>query len=375
MRVAHIAFALMLALLSLNDGDEAGAAPVIEPLRIGYIGALTGDAAMIGTEIARSLQASIAEINKSGGINGRSVELLTQDDGYVVARALSAYEKLRLEVNSGVIFMSTYGGLFALGKRPEADGVVIVDTLDCNDALVRTSAMHTCVATRTESIGEGFLHTIRQRGGGKVGVLYEEEAWFNFIVDTLRSELKSALVEVVAPVSAPDYRAEIAKLRSAKVEHIVFLGNDSMGRALAEARRTGIKAPFYSIAGVTSPAFMSLAGPALEGTYVSNWVIPPGPEHEAFAKSFAALHGKGIVLDFVVGPTHDALTLVAKVVRRSENPREMRKLMSDEAPFRGISGEIKMDPDGAVRSILERIYVYRGGNLVVEDGGVHSQGR
>ena len=116
-----------------------------ENLKVGYIGALTGDAAGIGTEIAMVLQVSIDEINQTGGINGRKLELVAEDDGYEVRRTLSAYEKLKSGINSKVIFMTTYGGLFAIGKRAENDGIVLVDTLDCNDDIVKTSQMHTCV--------------------------------------------------------------------------------------------------------------------------------------------------------------------------------------------------------------------------------------
>ena len=81
-------------------------------------------------------------------------------------------------------------------------------------------------ATRTESIGEAFLEQIKFSGGGVVGVLYEQEAWFNFIVNTLRRHLGTKLVEVVASVQSGDYRKEVLKLKGAKVNHVVFLGND-----------------------------------------------------------------------------------------------------------------------------------------------------
>lgn len=358
----ELRWSVRFSLLVLIFGISVHAAWA-ETLKIGYIGALTGDSAMIGNEIVRSLQTSIAQLNRSGGINGDKLELVVEDDGYVVARSLTAYERLKSVVNSRVIFMSTYGGLFALGKRPETDGIVIVDTLDCNDALVKTSTMHTCVATRTESIGEAFLERIASQGGGRVGVLYEEEAWFNFIVNTLRSGLKEQLVEIVVPVSAADYRAEVLKLKASGVQHVVFLGNDSMGRAFDEARRIGIKAPFYSIASVTSPGFRRLAGDSLEGTYVSNWLIPRNSEHKKFSEEFKALHGADITLDFVVGPTHDAMMLVANALRGSREPTEIRRALSSQEAFAGISGEIKMDLDGAVRSIREQLFVLRSGEL------------
>lgn len=359
-------FLLQILILSLFTPVVCSA----ENLRIGYIGALTGDAAALGTEIMKVLQVSVDEVNQAGGINGRKLELIVEDDGYDVKRTISAYEKLKSNLNSKVLFMTTYGGLFTLGKRAETDDIVIVDTLDCNDDIVRVSSMHTCVATRTESIGEGFLEKIRANGDGKVGVLYEQEAWFNFIVGTLRKALGNNLIEVVAPVQSGDYRAEVLKLKNAKVDHVVFLGNDSMGRAFAQARNIGLKASFYSIASVTSRGFSDLAGDSLNGTFVSNWVMPRNDNYLDFTRKFKARHGSDVALDFVAGPTYDAGKLVINVLQdlyasHSEiSGKQIRAALSKEDPFDGVSGRIKMDDDGAVRSIRERLFRYEKGNLV-----------
>ena len=361
----HVARILMSALVILSASVVNA-----ENLRIGYIGGLTGDSAIIGQEIAATLQVVVDKMNNVDGISGRRVELLVEDDGYDVKRALSAYQKMRPQLNSNVVFMSTYGAVLALGSRPEADGIVVVDTLDCNDKIVRSSSMHTCVATRTESIGEAFLGQIKKAGGGTVGVLYEQEAWFEFIVGTLRSGLGEMLLEVPTAVKSGDYRAEVATLRKANVKHVVVLGNDSMGRALAQARSIGIEAPFYSIAGVMSPGFQELSGKALEGAYVSNWLIPDRPAKGAFSEAFKTYHGRDIVLDFVVGPTRDAGYLVWQSLKSLNagqaipSGEEIRRAMSELPSFDGLSGSIDMDQDGAVRSIREGLYQFRDGTLV-----------
>lgn len=341
-----------------------------DSLRIGYIGALSGDAAAIGSEIARTLQLSVNNWNANASADLPKLELIIEDDGYQVTKAISAYEKLKQQVNSRVIFMTTYGAMFALGKRPEQDQIVIVDTLDCNDSLAKISNMHTCVATRTESIADVFLNSARKNAGGALGILYEEEAWFNFIVAALRKNYRDGVIEVTAPVQATDYRTELLKLKSKDVKHLVFLGNDSMGRAMAQARAIGIKAQFYSIAGVMSPGFQALAGPSLEGTIVSNWLIPKSDLAQNFAKQYLAEFKKPVQLEFVAGPSLDAAKLVFEVLHtqflksKIISAQEIRHALSAQPPFLGVSGMIKMDADGAVRSIRETEYRYLDGKLV-----------
>ena len=268
--------------------------------------------------------------------------------------------------------MSTYGALFALGTRPERDNLVIVDTLDCNDDLVRTSKMHTCVATRTESIGEGILRSIARHGGGTTGLLYEEEAWFNFIVGTLRKGLKGELVEATAPVQAGDYKGELLKLKAKNIKQLIFLGNDSMGRAMAQARALGIGAQYYSIAGVMSPGFQSLAGDTLNGTIVSNWLVPENEQYKKFADEFLKLHKQPVQLGSFAGPTADAARLVFGALKdisaggKPLSAQLLRDELSSRKAFEGISGTIKMDADGAVRTILETTFRYGDGKLVAE---------
>src|SRR5215475_12658165 len=50
-----------------------------EPVRIGYLPALTGPSSSTGIGINRGIQLAVKEINDSGGIDGRQIELITRD--------------------------------------------------------------------------------------------------------------------------------------------------------------------------------------------------------------------------------------------------------------------------------------------------------
>lgn len=341
-----------------------------EPLRIGFIGALSGDSAVIGRGILQTLEHQVEEINNTGGIVGRQIELIVEDDGYNITRSRAAFEKVKDSINSQIIFLSTYGAAFVIAPRAKESGLLLIDTLDCNDELAKLSPALLCVATRTESIADVFITEIKSSGrGGKVGLVFESEAWFDFIVTRLRAALREDLIESLAPAQAFDYRANLLQLKRSGVKHIVFLGGDSMGRAMKQARELGMGAQFYSIAGVMSPGFRDLAGAALEGAIVSNWEAAQSPAAEKFRNSYAAKFGAPPQLEFVAGPTADAFKAVTAGLRaqlggsQSIDTERLRKSVIENGPFAGVSGQIRFDSDGAVRSILERAYVYRSGKL------------
>ena len=348
----------------------AGFSPAdAQELTVGWIGALTGDAAGIGTEIAGSLEAAVTEMNQQGGIGGRRLRVLAEDDGYEITQALNAYEKLKSRVNTRVIFMSTYGALFALGQRPQQDRIVIIDTLDCNDSLAAVSQYHFCAATRTESIAGNFITAIAANGGGKVAVLYEEEAWFNFIVRGLRTAYGRDLVEVTAPVRVGDYRAELMRIKASGAKHLILLGNDAMGRAVKQLADLKIEVPLYSIAGIMSPGFQRLAGPALEGTFVSHWEAGRTAAFDRFRALFSAVNKRTPVLEFVAVPTYDAARVLFGALGRvapAGDPVDgsaLRQALLAAPAYDGISGTIRFEADGAVRTILEKPYVFRAGAL------------
>ena len=65
-----------------------------EPIRIGFIGELTGNSADLGEAGRNGAMLAIEQANQSGGINGRPIELLARDTGSTPATAISSAKEL-----------------------------------------------------------------------------------------------------------------------------------------------------------------------------------------------------------------------------------------------------------------------------------------
>src|ERR1700712_1023357 len=61
---------------------------------VGDILPLTGPPALLGVAHNIGVKLAVAEINAAGGINGRKVRLISEDDGYVVSRTIQGVRKL-----------------------------------------------------------------------------------------------------------------------------------------------------------------------------------------------------------------------------------------------------------------------------------------
>lgn len=71
-------------------GSRSGATKKVEPIKIGFIGALTGAASQIGQGGLAAVQTAVDELNAAGGVNGRMLSVVAQDDLCTPESAMSA---------------------------------------------------------------------------------------------------------------------------------------------------------------------------------------------------------------------------------------------------------------------------------------------
>ena len=139
---------------------------------VGWIGPLTGNAAVLGVDSVPAIQIAIDQINKNGGIGGETVKLLIEDDQYQASKTISAYHSLVHARGVKALFILTYGGLFALADRAENDGVLIIDTLDCDEKIAALNRNIFCIAKTTESLGINLAEQILSKKSLPTALIY-----------------------------------------------------------------------------------------------------------------------------------------------------------------------------------------------------------
>ncbi|HWT16306.1 MAG TPA: ABC transporter substrate-binding protein, partial [Patescibacteria group bacterium] len=65
-----------------------------EPVRVGFLGGLSGRVADLGESGRNGAQIAVEEVNRAGGIGGRQVELIVRDDAQNPEKAISAINEL-----------------------------------------------------------------------------------------------------------------------------------------------------------------------------------------------------------------------------------------------------------------------------------------
>lgn len=349
-------------LLVAGCGTPTGQVIKEETIKIGWIGPLSGPSTVLGMDSVTAAEIAVAELNAKGGIDGKKVELLVEDDQYDVTKSMSAYQKLVNIDGAKILLVHTYGAVFALAEQARQDGVLLMDPLDCNSVLAGLGENIACLATDSESIGEILAEQAVKSDAKRVGIIYSQRDIFmplvkDVTVKGLEQKGISVEVEGFAPETR-DFRTMIMKMQD--TDALVLLGHDETGLAMKQARDIGYTGTFLTTGTVTSPPLQEAAEGAAEGTVFAFWDAPQDGAAAEFKERFVAEKGRAPILDLASYPTYDAVNAIAKAIEAGGSDA---KTIAEALPgvrFEGVTGTVAFDRHGA-STIPESAHILENG--------------
>jgi branched-chain amino acid transport system substrate-binding protein len=365
----------VLLLLCVTYFVEPAAAEVKE-IKVGWIGPLTGNSAVLGVDSLKAVQMAFDEINHRGGIEGFTLKLVAEDDQYSASKTLSAYRKLVAVDKVKFVFVITYGGLFAIADQVKRDGVIAVDPLDCDEAIAKLNDHVLCVAKTTESLGELAAEDAVKHGNTPVGILYfEGDPFPQATAENARARLaelgiKPAVFEGYVS-SSQDFRSLVEKLKAAKVKALFMYGYDEMGLLTRQVRDLGLSPQIYSFGTVTSPGFLSSAQGSAENAIIVAWFGEGGERLDKFLEEFHKQNNRNPFLHISTVPSYDVANIFAGCLEKGGIDKTQGAVLSEYVleclyalkNYQGISGSITMDKDGITRSFSHSIKILKGSTL------------
>lgn len=352
--------AVVIGYIAMGDNQAEGS------YKLGYIGPMTGDVAILGEEASKAIQVAVDEANAGGGINGRQIELIVEDDQYDTAKSISAYEKMVNSDGVDTIIMSTYGGVMALADRAKKDNVLIVDSLDCDQAIADLPENIFCIAKETNDLADVIADYAKEQGYKNIGILHSTvDNFMQSVSDEFVTRIgDSATVQVESyKPGTTDFKTSLMKFKDK--DAIVFLGYDEIGIAIKEAKNLGIGKNYLTIPTVaTTPSIQKAAGAAIDGVHFSFYA--PLTENQVatkFHSDFKAKYGRTPFVFVASDQAYDAAKiLIAEVLPKvTANTKEKQlsqkiSAMEDVTNFKGVTGTLTMKEDGRVNGILVRLF-------------------
>ncbi|MBV8633535.1 MAG: ABC transporter substrate-binding protein [Burkholderiaceae bacterium] len=262
-----------------------------EPIVLGQSAALTGPASMLGTEMARGLNAYFNQVNEHGGVNGRQIKLITLDDGYEPARTVKNTQQL-INEDKAVALIGYVGTptSVAVLKDVKAANLPFVGPYTGADSLrdgkydnifnIRASYNDEALRIAKEFDGMG-LH--------RVGVVAQNDAFgqagLRAIQEAVKQypNMKLVWTESVERNSV-DVQAAVTKIASEKVDLVyVVSAYATTGALIKKARAAGYVGVFSTLSFVGAEPLAQSAGSAAQGVMIP--AVMPSPHSEPTALS------------------------------------------------------------------------------------------
>lgn len=221
------------ALVSAGAAALAGglAKPAIaakEPIRVGYLPALTGPSSSTGIGINRGLQLAVQEINAAGGIDGRQIELITRDTQSDPTKAVNGAAELTRGQNVSVVFGPVNSGeslavvpLLARSNTPQIHPCWV-------DTLTDPQKYPMCFrnAPTNQQIGAAAnRYVVEILKKKKVAVISDTTGYGTASVNAYVPMLKTIGAEIVyqgnVDAANPDLKPELLRMQSAGAEAIM----------------------------------------------------------------------------------------------------------------------------------------------------------
>lgn len=296
------AMTLTAAALLLSTAAYAADPGVTDSeILIGDVNIMTGPAAFVGQGVALGSKIAAAEINANGGVNGRKIKILTEDDGYVPSRSFQALTKL-IEVDGIFALNGTSGTANALAMMPLIDEnklPVIVTTAPAKQIY---DPVHPTIFTFGANYGDAFyaqlkyVHENSEPANPVYGIVRQDDDFGKEIEDGYdRAISELGLTDglrVRFKKGTKDFSAEVAQMK-AKGVNVIANGAIFSGAAniLSEARKLGMDIQSADVWSEDIPASAGLLAPAGYNYTVADYIALSGPAVDKFidmAKGYAS---------------------------------------------------------------------------------------
>ena len=291
---------------------------------IGTYTDLSGVTAMWGVNNSNSWRMAFDEANAAGGINGRTIKYIVEDNQYQVPRSVQAMNKL---INRDGIFIAVANGGTPMNNATMPDqlakGVPNVFPLTSARSMYEplNHLKFGLAASYYDQIRAGVKYFVEQRGKKTICSMAQDTDFGRDVTDGVRDELKALNVtQAGATLHKPtdtDFSASVARLRDVNCDLIVFgtIVRDTI-QIISAIRKVGWNVDMLGQFASYDEAVAEMPGGSSNGFYSMSAVVfatgeDAPPAAQAFAKKYKALYGKDPNMAAQLGYTGASLTIQA----------------------------------------------------------------
>jgi len=332
-------------------GSTAGS----DVIKVGEFASLTGSEATFGQSSHKGTALAINDINAAGGVLGKKIQLLTEDDQSQAGQPATVVRKLIASDGVAAVL-----GEVASSKSLEAAPICqqyqipMISPASTNPKVTETGdyIFRVCFI-------DPFQGTVMANFARKTlrlntaAVLTDVKSDYSlglakFFKQRFIADGGKIVVEQNYSAGDKDFNAQLTAIKAANPDGIFVPGYyTEVGLIVLQARQQGITVPLFGGDGWESSSLVPIGGQALEGCFFSTHYSPQdtSPAVQNFVKKFRAEYNE--MPDAMAALGYDSAMILADAIKRagSTDGAKVRNALAATKDFAGVTGEITIDAD------------------------------
>ena len=326
-----------------------------DKIKIGEFGSLTGGNASFGISQNNGVQMALEEVNSSGGVLGKKIDLTVEDNQTKQGQTTTIVKKLISE-DHVVALIGEVASSKTLEAAPiaQASKIPLLATAATNPAVTQTGdyVFRVCFTDDFQAvvIARFVLETLQKK---KVAFMTDVKQDYSVGLTKIAKEyLEKNGGEIVKEQSYSsddkDFRAQLTAIKAANPDVIIITGYYPEAALIAkQGRQFGIKAVLAGGDGWDGSSLIPVGGSAVEGAYFSDHfaVSDTSPLVQNFVGAYKKKYNTAPDAFAALG--YDAFKLLVDAIKRAggTDPEKLRDAIANTKDFPGVSGKITINPE------------------------------
>ena len=332
-------------------------------VKIGFFAPITGPAAADGLSAKNAVDLGLKEVNSTGGVQGKKVDLIVYDDRLNAQEAVAIANKLIEKDKVVGVVSGSYSGptrvaapIFQKAGIPMVAGYAVHPDVTWdptqkkpNDFMFRNGFL---AEVEGAAAAEFAVKNLKAK---KVSIIAMDNDFGRSISGgfAARAEKLGATVLTKQMYKFPgekDFRPFLTRIRDGNPDLIFAAGYYNEAASIArQSKELGIKSTIMGEEGFDSPKFLEISGPAAEGVVIATNLDrdDPRPVVQNFLKNYR--QSFGIDADMVGASSYDAFMILVNAVKEAgTDPKAIQKALLNTKDYNGLTGKISRFVGGEV---------------------------
>ena len=365
-RMSYLLIMLIaIAGLVAGCGDNAS-----KDIKIGMVYELTGNTASYGTSAANGAKLAFKEINASGGVLGKQIQIVTADNKGEPSESANAMTKVITQDKVVAVTGFTVSSCGIAGSVVAEDNKIpfvaaaTVNpkvTVDERTGKVKAYTFRACFIDSFQgTVGANFaLNSLKVK---KAAILIDNSSDYSKGLSKVFRDVFSAgggqiVAEEAYLQKDQDFKSTLTAIKAQNPELLYIPGYyEDVGKIVKQARELGMTIPILGGDAWDSPKLAELGGSQpLNNTYFTNFysVEDKNPVSNAFIEAYKKEYGQ--LPDSMAAMGYDAANLLVDAIKRANSTEsgKIREALAATKNFKSVSGDMDLNAThDAVRGVV-----------------------